>query len=217
VRRPEDNTLPNAAYLTQVRTYFKTIKDMVEEFAQHLRPLDRRRLNGVGMRKMGFIEKAYAISSDNQEFLPHWLTLGKFAADNDRFNALEEVLALAKQVEELLWNITIESSDILYTDALEFYSSVQDAAKRRIDAAEAPYNLLKPFFSRMGHSQAEGEEPTDRQAVRDFNAYLHGRRDGEIAVVNVSPKVKAGRREIIDKKFTGSEQFKATEEAEIKE
>jgi hypothetical protein len=34
---------------------------------------------------------------------------------------------------------------------------------------------------------------------RDFKAFLHGRRDGEVAVVNLSPKVKA------------------TEEAEIKE
>jgi hypothetical protein len=52
---------------------------------------------------------------------------------------------------------------------------------------------------------------------RDFKAFLHGRRDGEVAIVNVSPKVKAGKREVIDKKFSDSEQFKATEEAEIKE
>jgi hypothetical protein len=217
-RRPEDNNLPSNAVLSQIRTLFLTAKETIEDYAQHLRPLDRKRLNGVGMKKMGFIDKALELALDNEEFLPHWLTLYKFSLDDNRFLFLEEILALAKQVEEMLWNITIESSDILYTDALEFYNAVQEGAKRRIDAAKAPYNLLRPFFSRNGSwAHKDGEEPTERQVERDFKAFLHGRRDGEVAVVNLSPKVKVGRREVIDKKFSDSEQFKATEEAEIKE
>jgi hypothetical protein len=52
---------------------------------------------------------------------------------------------------------------------------------------------------------------------RDFVATLHGRREGEVIVKNVKPKITAGKREVIDKKFTENEQFKATEEGEISE
>jgi hypothetical protein len=38
-----------------------------------------------------------------------------------------------------------------------------------------------------------------------------------VAVRNVKPKITADKREVVDKKFTGSEQFKETEEGEIKE
>jgi hypothetical protein len=216
-RRPEDNALPSVALLDQVKIEFNQIKFMIINYAQHLRPLDRRRLNSVGMRKLSFVEKAYELATENEEFLPHWLTIEKYAVDINRFNILESVMALAKQVEEMLWNITIESSDILFTNSLEFYSSVQDAAKRRVDAAESPFNELKPFFKNRGHGSAEGEEPTDRQIERDFMATLHGRREGEVAVSNVKPKVRAGKREVVDKKFADSEQFKASEEGEISE
>jgi hypothetical protein len=33
------------------------VKTILENFAQHLRALDRKRLNGVGVRKLGFIRR----------------------------------------------------------------------------------------------------------------------------------------------------------------
>jgi hypothetical protein len=218
LRRPQDNELPDYSDLSQLKNNFKFIREFLEEHAQHMRALDRRRLNGVGMKTMGFIEKAYELASVNQEFLPHYLTLGKFAIDSNRYGILEILRGMAKQIQELLWNMTIESSDILYTDALEFYASVREAAKRRVDAAEAINNELREFFRSRGHNQANGEEePTEKELLRDFKKTLHGKMDGEVAVRNVKPKITAGRREVIDKKFAGIEQFKETEEASIKE
>jgi hypothetical protein len=216
-RRPEDNTLPPASSLLTIMNNLDSLKMLVEQYAQHMRPLDRRRLNGVGIKKLGFIETAYELAVSNQEFLPHWLSINKFDDDNGRFNTLKIIMSLSKQIEELLWNITIESADILYTDALEFYQSVQSAAKRRVDAAEALFNELRVFFTSRGSWSQNEDAPTEKQAQRDFTAVLHGRRDGEVAVRNVRPKLTAGKREVIDKKFTDTEQFKETEEAEIKE
>jgi hypothetical protein len=215
-RRPPDAPLPDSSVLMSVIIKFNDLKYLLEIYAQHLRPLDRRRLNGVGIKKLGFVESAYDIARGNPEFLPHYLTLQKFTDDNVRLNNLKLVNTLAKQVEELLWNITMESADILYTNALEYYSSVQDAAKRRVDAAEALYNALSPFFKSRGRSHEE-EAPTEKELKRDFDAYLHGKRDGVITVSNLRPKIQAGEHEVIDKKFTESEQFKASEEGEIKE
>jgi hypothetical protein len=143
--------------------------------------------------------------------------LEKFTEDNVRLNNLKLINSIAKQVEELLWNVTMVSADILYTDGLEFYDSVQSAAKRRIDAAEALFNTLSPYFKSRGRPQGEEEAPTEEELKRDFMAVLHGHRDGEVAVRNVKPKVTEGEREVVDKKFTDSEQFKETKEGEIKE
>jgi hypothetical protein len=46
---------------------------------------------------------------------------------------------------------------------------------------------------------------------------LHGKRDGEVAVRNVKPKIIKGKREVIDEQFTDSEQFKSTEEGVFNE
>jgi hypothetical protein len=46
---------------------------------------------------------------------------------------------------------------------------------------------------------------------------LHGKRDGEVAVRNVKPKIIKGVRDVIDKKFASSGQFKSTEEAVFNE
>jgi hypothetical protein len=107
MRRPEDNSLPSYAELSQLTLYFNEIKESLEEYAQHLRSLDRR-LNGVGKKKMGFIDKAFEYATTNQEFLLHWLMLRKFETDGKRFSMLQLLNGMAKQIQELLWNMTIE-------------------------------------------------------------------------------------------------------------
>jgi hypothetical protein len=217
-RRPPDNVMPPYSVLSDVMDDLESARHLLENYAQHLRPLDRRRLNGVGIKKTGFIESVYDVSVKNQEFFPHYLTMQKFSFDNSRFSTMKTLMSLAKQVDELLWNITMESADILYTDALEYYASVRESAKRRIDAAEALFNELREYFKSRGvRPEIEEDKPTNMELRRDFDAILHGRRDGEVIVRNVKPKITAGKREVVDKKFTESEQFKETQEGEIKE
>jgi hypothetical protein len=138
----------------------------------------------------------------------------KFETDNALFVALRALAAAIKQLQELSWNITVEGADMAYTDALEFYSQVQDAAERRVDSAEALYEDLHPFFRR---GPMEGEEPTQKKAKKDFNAVLKGKKDGEVIVKNIKPKTSGGKREIIDKTFKDSASFKGTKEGEITE
>jgi hypothetical protein len=103
---------------------------------------------------------------------------------------------------------------MVYTDALEFYAPVREAAKRRVDAAESIYRELEVFFKRK---KSEGGEPTEREIKRDVNALLHGKRDGKIIVENVRPKRTGGSHKVIDEKFNDTAQFKETEEGVIKE
>ena len=88
------------------------------------------------------------------------------------------------------------------TDALEYYSQVQDAARRRVDSAESIYNELHDFFRR---GPMESDQPTQKKIKRDVDALLHGKKDGEVIIKNVKPKTTGGKHEVIDETFRAPE------------
>jgi len=217
-KRPPNNPDVPQATIDQLNEVLNAIKTILDDYAQHLRALDRRRLNGVGVRKLGFIERAYEIALENSEFLPHYLTIERFGTDIQYFMDFRSLTDLTAQIREKLWNITIQSSDIAYTDALEFYASVREAAKRRVDAAETIFNELSPFFRSHGRRMEDSETPpTKKQALRDFKALESGKHDGILVIENRKPKLTGGKRKIIDETFKGTADFKETEQGEIKE
>ena len=61
--------------IDNLNTDFNSILELLDNFSAHLRALDRMRLNGVGIKKLGFINRAYELALENGEFLPHYLTL----------------------------------------------------------------------------------------------------------------------------------------------
>jgi len=66
---------------------------------------------------------------ENGEFLPHYLTLERFGEDFQYFLDFRSLTDVVSQIREQLWNVTIQSADIAYTDALEFYASVREAPR----------------------------------------------------------------------------------------
>jgi hypothetical protein len=131
------------------------------------------------------------------------------------FRSLTDVV---NQLKELMWNITIQSSDIAYTDALEFYSSVREAAKRRVDSAETLYAALSPFFKKMGmRTEDEEAQPTKKKALRDFKALEDGKHNGLLVIENQKPKLTGGKRKLIDESFKNTAEFKDSEQGEITE
>ena len=213
-RRPPNN--PDMPQLTidHLNAMLNDMKDILDNYSQHLRALDRKRLNGVGIRKLGFIERSYEYALENAEFLPHYLTIERFGEDIQYYMDFRSLFDLTRQISEKLWNIVIQSSDIAYTDALEFYASVREAAKRRVDAAETIHHDLSQFFRRH---RMETEEPTEAKAKKDFNALLHGKHDGKLVIENIRPKLTGGKRKLIDETFKDTAQFKDTIEGDFTE
>jgi hypothetical protein len=156
------------------------------------------RHNGVGLKRLGFIEAAFRLSTKFPQYFPHWLDIQKFQSDLDLFNAVRSLVEVCRRIEEKAWTITIEASAMVYTDALEYYSQVQDAARRRIDSAESIYAELHDFFRR---GPMESDQPTQKKIKRDVDALLHGRKDGEVIIKNIKPKTTGGTHEVIDETF----------------
>jgi hypothetical protein len=213
-RRPPNNPDVPQNTIDNLNNELNQIKSILDDYSQHLRALDRMRLNGVGIKKLGFIERSYELALENGEFLPHYLTIERFGTDIQYFVDFRSLTDLCDQIREKLWNITIQSADIAYTDALEFYSSVREASKRRVDAAETLHHDLSSFFKRH---KTETEEPTVLKAKRDFNSLLHGKHDGKIVVESLRPKMTGGKRKVIDETYKDTAQFKSSVNGEIAE
>ena len=218
-RRPPNNPEVPALVIKALNDDLNNIKEALDTYAKHLRALDRKRLNGVGIKKLGFIERAYELALENGEFLPHYLTLDRFGNDFEYFLDFRALTDTTAQIREQLWNITIQSADIAYTDALEFYSSVREAAKRRVDAAETLYAALFPFFKEHGKRGVNGEEaePTKKEELREFKGLQRGTHDGVLVIENEKPKLTGGKHKFMDESFKDTEQFKESEEGEIRE
>jgi hypothetical protein len=187
----------------------------LDNYTANLRALDRQRHNGVGLKRLGFIEAAFRISSKFPQYFPHWLNTAKFKRDLDLFNAVKSLVEVCRSMEEKAWNINVESSDMIYTNSLEYYSQVQDAAKRRVDSAESLYNELHDFFRSRGSRTDKPE--TEKQELRNAKALLKGKRDGKIVIENIKPKATGGVHKVIDETYKNTASFKESEEGEIKE
>jgi hypothetical protein len=213
-RRPDPSLPPSVAMINGITDEILTLMTTIDSYAANLRALDRQRHNGVGLKRLGFIEAALRIAEKSPQYYPHWLDTEKFQNDLDLFNAIRSLVEVCRSLEEKAWNINIEASDMIYTDALEYYSQVQDAARRRIDSAETLYAELHDFFRR---GSMESEQPSEKKIKRDINALLKGKKDGEVIIKNIKPKTSGGKHEVIDETFRDTASFKETEEGSITE
>jgi hypothetical protein len=214
IRRPDPNLPPTPEVVNDITDNVLELIEQLEGYTANLRALDRQRHNGVGLKRLGFIEAAFRLSTKFPQYFPHWLDTEKFQSDLDLFNAIRSLVEVCRSLEEKAWNINVESSDMIYTNALEYYSQVQDAARRRIDSAESIYNELHGFFRR---GPMESDQPTEKKVKRDINALMKGKKDGEVIIKNIKPKTTGGKHEVIDETFKDTASFKETEEGSIKE
>jgi hypothetical protein len=205
---------PNLTVIRQITQFLIGMIKELDDYAANLRGLDRQRHNGVGMKRLGFIEAALRLGEKFPQYYPHWLDTAKFQYDLDIYNGVRSLVEVCRSLEEKVWNINIEASDMVYTDALEYYSQVQDAAERRIDSAETLYAELNKFFR---HGEMESGQPSEKKIKRDADALLHGRKSGEVIIKNVKPKTVGGKREVIDETFRDGASFKESGEGEIRE
>ena len=215
-RRPDPNLPPTPERVDAITNELLLLIAAIDDYTANLRSLDRQRHNGVGLKRQGFIEAALRLSTRFPQYFPHWLNTPKFKNDLALFNSVRSLVEVCRSLEEKAWNINIEASDMVYTDALEYYSQVKDAAGRRVDAAESIYNELFEFFRNMGQRENE-DQPTQKQAKKDFNAVMKGKKEGKVGAENIKPKTTGGKREIIDETYKGSASFKESEAGSINE
>ena len=207
-KRPSANpAMPDETIDAMERSLLGMISEL-EKYAARLRALDRMRLNRVGIKREGFIQGALQYAAISPLFLPNYITLEQFGDNARRFQRFRSLCECCDQMREILWNITVRTADAAYTNALGFYSSVSEAAKRGVDTAETIHKDLKTFFEK--DKKANGK-PTEKKIKRDADALLRGKRSGKIVVKNVKPKASGGKRMVIDEQYDGEAALRETE------
>jgi hypothetical protein len=215
VKRPEiNNPIIEEDDLTMIRFFLFNAYVTIEDYTANLRALDRKRLNSIQSRNMGFVEDVYDTAMENQQFFPPFLTPERFTRDYDYFKAVRALLESTDQIRELLWNITIQAADVVYTDALEYYKTVKEGSHRRVDGADTLYRKLEDFFSRPSRKTGE---MTKKEEESEVMGILSGRREGEILIKNVKPKLVGGEHEVIEKKIENSASIHERKDAEFNE
>jgi hypothetical protein len=212
-KRPSGEYLPED-FWRELMCIINILKEVFGDHMVHLRPNDRRRLNGVGIRGQGFVHRCYDSAVENEQLLPRTLELQQFFDNEQDFNRKRMLYEALSEFQKEAWNATLTAADVVYGDALEYYNSVREAAKRRVPGAEDAYNFLKPFFARRTRQAAE---PTHKEMMRDFKAVLDGKKDGTVEVKNESPKVTGGKREAVDETHRAKIAYKDTDSGEITE
>ncbi|MDR2597148.1 MAG: hypothetical protein LBC76_07510 [Treponema sp.] len=198
-KRPVANPSLPEQMIEDINNDFNNIKRKLENYAAHLRATNRQRLNGIGIKTQSFVERAYRHATESPEFLPPYLSLEKFREDFVYYTGIRSLMDVDDQLREILWNITLRSADTVYTDSLEYYAMVHEAARRRIDPAETIYKDLAPFFKKW---KKHTDKLTAKEAVRDANALLDGRKDGKIIIENVKPKLTGGVHKVVEEKLS---------------
>jgi hypothetical protein len=213
-RRPSKNPTIPQGVIDSINAELNRIKAELEPYAAHLRALDRKRLNSIRDGNLGFIERSYALALENPEFLPRYLPTEKLTEDHQLYLNINSLAILNRQIGDFFKNMEIIAADMDYTNNLEFYKTVQEAANRRVDGAETVYNDLKPRFKHKKHKR---DAPTLKQQERDAKAYINGTKDGKFVVENVKPHLVGGKHKVIDETFNDKIQYKNGIEGEIEE
>jgi hypothetical protein len=191
------------ANLEELTAAVKNIISALKPGAVRLKPRDRQRLKGVGPKIMGFIMRAFAHAMQSPQFLPEDLTLEKYERHVDKMQKWGAFNAACDQLREYSGNGFIMASDAAYADSRAFYGTARNASKRRLDGAEAVHRDLAGFFKPR---EAREGPPTLKEQKRDALALIDGRKDGEMLIKNVKPKLEGGEREVIVRKKTGNEE-----------
>jgi len=218
IKRPPNTPFIPQQTITEVTLLLAQAKVKLEAYAAHLRALDRKRLNKIGVKREGFAQRAFRLAMDNPEFLPNYLTRVRYIDDYDHYVLMQTAVDEDKQVSELLRNLNTENEDVFYTDGLDYYASVRESAKRRVDASEALYEDLSPFFKSHGKRNKNGEaELTKKQELRDAKAILQGKKDGRIVIENIKPKLTGGEHKVLDETFKNTGEFNDTVKGDYNE
>jgi len=180
---------------TAIEEADKLRADVVSWFVsgQELTPVERRRLRGSGIRRLGFINKAIELMRESPNFIPDFLSLSKFEASLSLLNQSIILNDILRQTQRLVNDVLLILGDQAYRQALIYYGALREASLRGVPGAREQFLLLREFF-RRGMRDA----PTEQEVERDLHALMHGHKDGRIVVEHEAPHLTGGKHEVID-------------------
>ena len=203
---PEGMAGTNDEIATHLQTWLGEQQTMFENFASLIPQLDntvlnttdRRRLNGSGVRRYGFIEKVIEVAGEYPQFWPAFVEAGdleKFAGTVKEIDVLRNLSIWFQFSDRVVQDLLLLAGDEAFRWAGLYYTTARDTARRKVPEAMQVYEKLKLFWRRRRRTT---EEPTEQEVMRDFKRLMHGKVDGDIFAKHESPTTSGGVHEVID-------------------
>ena len=209
--------LPDWIAVDNLEQLLRDIDEQLDTMSRYMQAgalthAERRRLQGSGVRRYGFIDKVSDVAADNMQFAPQYFDIDTLKDYLRMIEVLRNISLSLQQMQRISDDVLLQVSDEAYQLALGYYNTVREAARRRQTGAQEVFSLLQAFFRR---GSRPGSEPTEHEVERDVRALLHGRKDGKIIVENERPHTTGGKHVLVDETHKARAAWKETEEGEI--
>jgi hypothetical protein len=146
-----------------VSILIKQLQEMIDCF-YNVRPAgdsitakNQRRLHGVGIKTLGFIETAFRLAKSFPDFAPHYINVTLLDGKLKELNNMTSLKQILHHFNEIVETAYLFSADDCYKNALAYYESLKEAYKMKESCAETALKELEPFFKshKKKHSPSE--------------------------------------------------------------
>ncbi|MCL2118668.1 MAG: fibronectin type III domain-containing protein [Planctomycetaceae bacterium] len=192
------------SWLDEQQTAFENASTLLPQLdTTVLTTAERRRLNGSGVRRYGFIDKVSDVAEQYPQFWPAAVSGSGGTVDfqdklKERLREIEvlrNLLVWSNFVSRVTGDLLLLAGDDAFRMANTYYATVRTAARSNLPEARQVFQMIDLFWRRPRRT---AEEPTIPEVERDMRALLRGTKDGEIVVRNESDRVVKGERVLID-------------------
>uniref|UniRef100_UPI00321686D2 hypothetical protein n=1 Tax=uncultured Draconibacterium sp. TaxID=1573823 RepID=UPI00321686D2 len=121
---------------------------------------ERRTMAKMSDRSFPFVEKTRDYTLSSPEFIPPYMDATKLQTDLVIYDQLIELLRISKQLTNGLDDSALKTGGDGYTNALNYYNSVKQAAKINVPGAKSIHEDLSKRFVRS-RTEKEEEENID--------------------------------------------------------
>jgi len=109
---------------------------------------ERMTIPKMSDKTLPFVDKTLAYSSSSPQFVPPYMNLEALAADHKTYEQLIPLFRLVKQLSNGLDDTTMQAGAECYSNALNYYNSVKQAARMDVPGAKTIHEDLRKRFVR---------------------------------------------------------------------
>jgi len=106
------------ATIDQITSALTEIKNILDDYSKYMNAVDEKPINKEGNNKLSLLEHAHVLALENDSSFPHYLTLERFVTDIQYFTDFRNLIDLTGKIQEKLWNMTIQSANIVRKEAM---------------------------------------------------------------------------------------------------
>jgi len=143
--------------LDQVKAKIEEAIGLIKPHAVIMTAEERASVLKVGDAKFTCVNKVFAYTKTNPEFVPSFLNVADFEIDLKDADGHPSIVALINQLYNYFDDTKLTARGEAYSASLYYYGNVQQAASINLPGAKAIYDDLKQYFPGRSSKAAEAK------------------------------------------------------------